>query len=623
MIRALRIANDDQAPLHIRLTTMRTAQQAEEDDEVMVSYSLGTGQIWIANIDGSPQEALTSLYIQAKINPAMEFAQEARQQKEKVAIPEYLQPFAEVFEKKAVERFPEPRLYDHAIDLKPDFVPRDCKVYPLSPEEERKLNEFVDENLKKGYIRTSKSPQASPFFFVGKKDGNLQPCQDYRYLNEKTVKNAYPLPLISDLVDKIKRWKKFTKMDLRSGYNNVRIKDGDQWKAAFKTKRGLFEPTVMFFGLCNSPATFQAMMNDIFKDMLTENWLQIYMDDILIGATNDNDLRDKTIRVVERLRNNDLYVKSEKCVFNVSEVEFLGMIVEHNRVSMDPVKLKGVLDWPVPTTVKQVRGFLGFGNFYRRFIDHYSDIVQLLVDLTKKDKVFKWTEDCQAVFEELKKRFTSASVLIMPDTTKPFVLECDASLMATAAVLRQQDINGDWHPVAYLSQSLLPAERNYEIYDQELLAIVRALESWRHYFHGGKEPLRILTDHKNLTYYWSPRRLNRRQAQWHLFLSQFDYKLHHCPGSQMVQSDAMTRNTPTHTADDNVDLILLPDDVFAKTTIHSLHIASSLLESNTESPQHSAVDGNLELAIERHMATDAYARTIRQCLDNSLLAFPA
>lgn len=211
----------------------------------------------------------------------------------------------------------------------------------------------------------------------------------------------------------------------------------------------------------------------------------------------------------------------------------------------------------------------------------------------------------------------------MPDTTKPFVLECDASLIATAAVLRQQDINGDWHPVAYLSQSLLPAEWNYKIYDRELLAIIRALESWRHYLHGGHEPLRILTDHKNLTYYQSLRRLNRRQARWHLFLSQFNYKLHHCLGTQMVQSDAMTRNTPTHTADDNVDLILLPDDVFAKTSIHSLHIASSLLESNSESPRHGAVDGNLELAIGRHMENDAYARTIRQCLDNSLLAFPA
>lgn len=255
------------------------------------------------------------------------------------------------------------------------------------------------------------------------------------------------------------------------------IKDGNQWKAAFKTKRGLFEPTVIFFGLCNSPATFQAMMNDIFKDMLTEDWLQIYMDDILIGATDNNNLCNKTIQVVERLCNNDLYVKPEKCVFNVSEVEFLGMIVGYNRVSINPVKLKGILEWLVSSTVKQVRSFLGFGNFYCRFIDHYSDIVRLLVDLIKKDKVFEWTEDCQTAFEELKKRFTSIPVLIMPDTTKPFVFECDASLVATAAILRQQDINGDWHPVAYLSQSLLLAKRNYEIYDCKLLAIVHALKS--------------------------------------------------------------------------------------------------------------------------------------------------
>lgn len=291
------------------------------------------------------------------------------------------------------------------------------------------------------------------------------------------VKNAYLLPLISELVNKIKGWKRFTKMDLQSGYNNVQIKDGDQWKAAFKTKRGLFKPTVMFFGLCNSPATFQAIMNDIFKDMLAEGWLQIYIDDILIGATDKEELKHKIIRVVKRLQRNDLYLKLEKCIFNVKEVEFLGMIIGHNRVSMDPIKLKGVLDWPTLITVEQIQGFLGFGNFYRRFIDHYSDTVRPLVDLTKKDKMFEWTENCQQVFDKLKQRFTTAPVLIMPDTTKPFVLECDASLVATAAVLRQQDVNRDWHPVAYLSQSLLSAEKNYEIYNCELLTIIRMLES--------------------------------------------------------------------------------------------------------------------------------------------------
>jgi hypothetical protein len=236
------------------------------------------------------------------------------------------------------------------------------------------MNEFIDENLRKGYIRPSKSPMASPFFFVGKKDGRLRPCQDYRYLNSGTVKHAYPLPLISEMVDQVKGWTHFTKLDLRSGYNNVRIKEGDQWKAAFKTKRGLFEPTVMFFGLCNSPATFQSMMNDIFRDYVDEGWLHIYMDDLLLCGQSSKDIQRKTLRIVQRLKENDLFLKLEKCKFDIPRIEFLGMIISHNQVDMDPVKVQGVLDWPTPETVKQVRGFLGFGNFYRRFIDHYSDI---------------------------------------------------------------------------------------------------------------------------------------------------------------------------------------------------------------------------------------------------------
>ena len=208
--------------------------------------------------------------------------------------PEYLE-YRHLFEKEASERFPEPRPWDHAIDLKPDFIPQDCKVYPLSPIEQQKLDEFLEENLAKNYIRPLKSPMASPFFFVEKKDSEaLQPCQDYWYLKEGTIKNAYPLPLIGDLLDKLKGAQWFTKMDIRWGYHNIRIKDGDQWKAAFKTNKGLFEPMVMFFGLCNSPATFQAMMNEIFKDMLAEGWIVIYMDDILIFSKDREKHRERT-----------------------------------------------------------------------------------------------------------------------------------------------------------------------------------------------------------------------------------------------------------------------------------------------------------------------------------------
>jgi hypothetical protein len=203
---------------------------------------------------------------------------------------------------------------------------------------------------------------ATPFFFVKKKDGKLRPCQDYRYLNEHTVKNAYPLPLISELLDKLKGARRFTKLDVRWGYNNVRIRDGDQWKAAFKTNRGLFEPTVMFFGMCNSPATFQAMMDDIFSDMIDEGIVIIYMDDIFIFAPDEETLAKNTKRILQRLQDNDLFLKPAKCEFNKTKVEYLKLIIEEGRIAMDTGKLKGIRDWPIPTTVKQVR-IPGFWKF--------------------------------------------------------------------------------------------------------------------------------------------------------------------------------------------------------------------------------------------------------------------
>ena len=210
-------------------------------------------------------------------------------------LPKYCEPFKQVFEKTAAERFPISRPYDHAIKTKEGFVPSDCPVYLMAPKEQIALDEFINENLRKGYIRPSTSPQASPFFFVPKKDGSLRPCQDYRRINSWTIRNAYPLPLIQELIDKLHGAKYFTKLDLRNGYNNIRIKNGDQWKAAFKTARGLFEPTVMFFGLCNSPATFQMFMNDIFRIIITQDGILIYMDNILIFATSTEDLIRKTI----------------------------------------------------------------------------------------------------------------------------------------------------------------------------------------------------------------------------------------------------------------------------------------------------------------------------------------
>jgi len=361
-------------------------------------------------------------------------------------VPEEYHEWLDVFNEKASERLPNPRPWDHAIDMKPGFEPRTFKAYNLTPEEQKLQGEFVEENLRKGYIWPSKSPMASPFFFVGKKEkGKLRLTQDYQYLNDWTVKNAYPMPSINMVVDTVQSVgaKYFTKFDIAKAFNNVRIKKGDQWKAAFRTNTGLYEPTVMFFGMCNSPATFQSMMDNIFKDEIHNKWVIVYMDDILILSRSREGLERITKIVLQKLLENDLYLKPGKCEFAKTRIEYLRMILEEGKVSMDPTKLKGIQEWPAPTTTKQVRSFLGFGNFYRRFIRKYSDIAQPMNELLQKDRQFEWTPETQAAFEELKKRFTSEPVLIMPDTTKPFQIECDASKYASGAVLTQLDINGD------------------------------------------------------------------------------------------------------------------------------------------------------------------------------------
>uniref|UniRef100_A0A0W0G0B7 Reverse transcriptase-rnase h-integrase n=1 Tax=Moniliophthora roreri TaxID=221103 RepID=A0A0W0G0B7_MONRR len=346
---------------------------------------------------------------------------------------------------------------------------------------------------------------ASPFFFIAKKEkGALRPMQDYRELNKGTVKNTYPLPLISELLNKLKGATIFTKLNLRNGYNNVRIKDGDQWKATFKTNRGLFKPTVMFFGLSNSPATFQAFMNNILSDFINEGWCVVYMDDILIFSKDQNEHKEHMERLMRCLKKHDLFLKPEKCEFDVTEVVFLGMVIRPGYIAMDPIKLAGIADWEPLQTVKGV------------------------------------------AFNLLKTKFLSEPILVMPDVDKPFVIEANASKWATGAVLRQKGTDGEWHPCGYLSKSLSPTERNYEIYDRELLAIYRALMEWHHYLMGGKFKIVVLSDHKNLTYFRTAQKLNRRQARWSLFLSEFDLGLVHVPGN------------------DNEDIVVLPDRLFIR-----------------------------------------------------------
>ena len=488
-------------------------------------------------------------------------------------VPLQYQMFRDVFDKESFDQLPHRKPWDHAIELKPGAEPFRSKIYPLSPVEQKELDAFLDENLRSGRIQYSKSPMASPVFFVKKKDGSLRLVQDYRKLNDMTIKNSYPLPLISDIVGKLKLARWFTKLDVRWGYNNVRIKEGDEWKAAFRTNRGLFEPLVMFFGLTNSPATFQTMMNALFKDLIDEGVVIVYIDDILI-FTEDLELHRKVVkRVLGILRDSGLYLKAEKCDFEQKQVEYLGLIISHGQMAMDPVKIEGVSNWPVPTCVKDVQSFLGFVNFYRRFILDFAGIARPLHDLTRKDKVWTWDREHEVAFEALKLRITSAPVLVFPDDTKPFKVEADSSNYATGSVLSQLGEDGKWHPCGFQSKSLNAVERNYDTHDKEMLAIIRALEEWRHHLEGTQHVFEIWTDHKNLEYFMSAKKLNRRQARWSLFLSRFDFTLHHRPGSKSLKPDALSRR-PDHGKgqNDNDNVVLLKPSFFQVHALNHDHV---------------------------------------------------
>lgn len=546
------------------------------------------GQPWLekANPTIDWKNKIIDINSITKVNKSTELAREhiiKDDQPLKDKVPTFLHDYISVFDEEEAKRFPAARKHDHHIKLKEDFEPFMTKLYPLSTDEMALMEKFVDENLAKGYIAPSKSPQASGFFFVGKKDGTARPCQDYIRLNNGTIKDAYPIPHIGRLMDMTRKWRYFTTIDVKAEYNNIQIAPEDRWKAAFRTHRGLFEPTVMFFRLCNSPATFQRFMDDIFNEMIAERKAGVYIDNIITGGETMAENNINARRVVEIMQNNDIYAKIDKCRFGVQEVPYLGMILKPGQIEMDPTKLDGIAKWPTPAKLKDVQSFLGFCNFYRKFIPHYAELSKPLDNLKRKDQSWNWTLECQVAFEALKAEFLKKPILRLPNPSKPFVLETDASKHAYGAVLMQEDDNGDLHPCGFISKAFNQAERNYQIYDRELMAVIQGLKAWRQYLLGPE--ILIRCDHKNLTYYWEPQTLTPRQARWHLFLSQFNYKIQHIQGIKMVQADALSRRPDWVTDDEEVVTTVLPKELFlddTEVTIIDDEILKRIKQTNKE-----------------------------------------
>ncbi len=425
-------------------------------------------------------------------------------------VPEEYLDLKEVFSKSRAASLPPHRPYDCAIDLVPGMSPPKGRLYSLSVPEREAMEKYISDSLTAGFIRPSSSPAGAGFFFVAKKDGSLRPCIDYRGLNNITVKNTYPLPLMSSAFERLQGASIFTKLDLRNAYHLVRIREGDEWKTAFNTPRGHFEYLVMPFGLSNSPAVFQALVNDVLRDMV-DQFIYVYLDDILIFSSSLQEHVQHVRRVLQRLLENGLFVKEEKCTFHAQSVPFLGFIVSPEGVRMDPDRVKAVVSWPTPDSRKALLRFLGFANFYRRFIRNFSQLAAPLTALTSTKMTFRWSNAAEAAFTKLRSRFVSAPILRAPDPTRQFVVEVDASEVGVGAVLSQRATSDDKvHPCAFFSHRLSPAKRNYDIGNRELLAVKLALEEWRHWLEGSGVPFIVWTDHKNLEYIQSAKRLNSR-----------------------------------------------------------------------------------------------------------------
>jgi hypothetical protein len=433
---------------------------------------------------------------------------------------------------------PPDRDLEFIIDLMPGTAPIAKRPYRMAANELEELKKQLRELQEKGYIRPSSSPWGSPVLFVKKKDGSLRMCIDYRSLNEVTIKNKYPLPRIDDLFDQLKGAKYFSKIDLRSGYYQLKIRLSDIPKTAFVTRYGQYEFTVMPFGLTNAPAYFMNLMNKVFMEEL-DKFVVVFIDDILIYSKSAEEHEQHLRVILNKLRAHELYAKFSKCEFWLQEVAFLGHIISADGVKVDPEKVKAVSEWKQPMNVTEIRSFLGLAEYYRRFIEGFSKIARPMTALTQKGKEFKWTEACERSFQELKTRLTTAPVLTLPDIHKDFVVYCDASRQGLGCVLMQ-----DKRVVAYASRQLKKHEENYPTHDLELAAVVHALKIWRHYLIGNK--CEIFTDHKSLKYIFTQPDLNLRQRRWLELIKDYDLSVQYHPGKGNAVADALSRKSYCH-----------------------------------------------------------------------------
>ncbi|GJW81330.1 putative reverse transcriptase domain-containing protein [Tanacetum coccineum] len=443
-----------------------------------------------------------------------------------------VQDFPEVFPED-LPGLPPTRQVEFQIDLVPGAAPVARAPYRLAPSEMKELSEQLKELSDKGFIRPSSSPWGAPVLFVKKKDGSFRMCIDYRELNKLTVKNRYPLPRIDDLFDQLQGSSVYSKIDLRSGYHQLRVREEDIPKTAFRTRYGHYEFQVMPFGLTNAPAVFMDLMNRVCKPYL-DKFVIVFIDDILIYSKNKEEHEEHLKQILELLKKEELYAKFSKCEFWIPKVQFLGHVIDSEGIHVDPAKIESIKDWTSPKSPTEIRQFLGLAGYYRRFIEGFSKIAKPMTKLTQKKVKFEWGDKQEAAFQLLKQKLCSAPILALPEGSEDFIAYCDASKKGLGAVLMQRE-----KVISYASRQLKIHEKNYTTHDLELGAVVFALKIWRHYLYGTK--CTVFTDHKSLQHILDQKELNMRQRRWLELLSDYDCDIRYHPGKANVVADALSR----------------------------------------------------------------------------------
>lgn len=481
-------------------------------------------------------------------------------------LPESYKSFAAVFNPKDAATLPPHRPgLDHEIPLEKDVHGREKPVpwgplYNMSHDELLVLRQELTSLLDKDFIQHSKSSAAAPVLFAKKPGGGLRFCVDYRGINAITKKDRYPLPLIKETLNALNAAKWLTKLDVSAAFHRIRMAKGEEWKTAFRTRYGLFEWKVCPFGLTGSPATFQRYINWVLREYL-DDFCSAYVDDILIFTTGSlKDHRQKVARVLASLAEHGLHLDISKCEFETKRTKYLGYIVEVGvGIKMDPNKVQAIAEWKSPSTVKAVRSFLGFAN-----------------NLTRKNTIFVWDQECESAFQAIKEKFTEHAVLATFNPELETRLEPDSSGWAVGGTLAQQDpVSEIWRPVAFFSAKHLPAECNYDIHDKELLAIIKCVKEWNSELRGLKKPFTILTDHKNLEPFASKKVLSERQIRWMEILTPLNFTLKHRPGKASVVPDALSRREQDMPKDANDSRVVMREQTLlpAKLWIKQMNVS--------------------------------------------------